>query len=89
MNNERASYQDIDLILRLYELRREATMRVRSWQVTQRDSTRSLPVPAGNATTAGGGAPAAGGEFGPKFTVRYCTMVSLSCCETCAPFMIM
>jgi hypothetical protein len=27
MNNERASYQDIDLILRLYELRREATMR--------------------------------------------------------------
>jgi hypothetical protein len=27
MNEGRASYQDIDLILRLYELRREATMR--------------------------------------------------------------
>jgi hypothetical protein len=27
MNEARASYQDIDLILKLYELRREATMR--------------------------------------------------------------
>jgi hypothetical protein len=27
MSGEKASYQDIDLILRLYELRREATMR--------------------------------------------------------------
>jgi len=27
MNNEKTSHQDIDLILRLYELRRESTMR--------------------------------------------------------------
>src|SRR5580704_8769690 len=55
--------------------RREATIRVRSWQVTQRDSTRSLPGPAGNEATIGGGAPAAGGELGPKLVVKFCTMV--------------
>src|SRR5258708_40156640 len=42
----------------------DATTRSRSWQVTQRASTRSFPAPAGSAASAAGAAPAAGGEVG-------------------------
>src|ERR1017187_3145165 len=69
--------------------RRDDTIRSRSWQGTQRASITSFPAPDGNGARTAGAAPAAGGEFGPKLAVRYCTTVSASRSDTCAPFMIM